>query len=215
MAARAESLALFGLPLSEPAMETNGAGDTVLTQWFERARFEDHGAKGVLLGLLGNEITVDRRSEAAFQPVSPPLSADDFENTAWAVALFERTNEERAKLGRPALPYNGDLQAFANQVTRDWTAVVQQNGMPAGEAIIDRANQQLSEIAPGSIVAYARRNVPLTAECKGPDPDDIVGFGINITAVLAPQRSLVYGVYGTYLIGRCGPAYSTITIFGQ
>jgi hypothetical protein len=28
----------------------------VLTQWFERARFEDHGAKGVLLGLLGNEV---------------------------------------------------------------------------------------------------------------------------------------------------------------
>jgi len=52
----AESLALFGLPLSEPAMETNAAGDTVLTQWFERARFEDHRAKGVLLGLLGNEV---------------------------------------------------------------------------------------------------------------------------------------------------------------
>ena len=51
-----ESLALFGLPLSEPAMETNTSGDRVLTQWFERARFEDHGAKGVLLGLLGNEV---------------------------------------------------------------------------------------------------------------------------------------------------------------
>ena len=53
----AESLALFGLPLSEPQMETNTSGDRVLTQWFERARFEDHGAKGVLLGLLGNEVS--------------------------------------------------------------------------------------------------------------------------------------------------------------
>jgi hypothetical protein len=52
----AESRALFGLPLSEPQLETNAAGDTVLTQWFERARFEDHGAQGVLLGLLGNEM---------------------------------------------------------------------------------------------------------------------------------------------------------------
>ncbi|HEY0607548.1 MAG TPA: hypothetical protein VGD58_31810 [Herpetosiphonaceae bacterium] len=51
-----ESLALFGLPLSEPQVETNSSGDTVLTQWFERARFEDHGANGVLLGLLGNEV---------------------------------------------------------------------------------------------------------------------------------------------------------------
>ena len=51
----AESIALFGLPISELQMETNSSGDTVPTQWFERARFEDHGAKGVLLGLLGNE----------------------------------------------------------------------------------------------------------------------------------------------------------------
>ncbi|GAC1544174.1 MAG: hypothetical protein NVS2B7_18340 [Herpetosiphon sp.] len=51
----AESLALFGLPLTYPRMETNPNGDTVLTQWFERARFEYHGAAGVLLGLLGNE----------------------------------------------------------------------------------------------------------------------------------------------------------------
>ena len=56
----AESLALFGLPLSEPAMETNASGDTVLTQWFERARFEYHPNNPdpykVLLGLLGTEL---------------------------------------------------------------------------------------------------------------------------------------------------------------
>ena len=61
-----ESLALFGLPLSEPAMETNTSGDRVLTQWFERARFEDHGVKGVLLGLLGNEV---RGGAAPVEPV--------------------------------------------------------------------------------------------------------------------------------------------------
>jgi len=55
-----ESLALFGLPLTEPRMETNASGDRVLTQWFERARFEWHPnnpeAFRVLLGLLGNEL---------------------------------------------------------------------------------------------------------------------------------------------------------------
>lgn len=40
-----ESLALFGLPLSEPTVETNASSDRVMTQWFERARFEDHGAE--------------------------------------------------------------------------------------------------------------------------------------------------------------------------
>ena len=53
------SLALFGLPLSELTVETNAAGDTVITQWFERARFEYHlnnpRQSRVLLGLLGNE----------------------------------------------------------------------------------------------------------------------------------------------------------------
>jgi hypothetical protein len=27
-----------------------------MTQWFERARFEDHGPQGVLLGLLANDL---------------------------------------------------------------------------------------------------------------------------------------------------------------
>lgn len=53
------SLALFGLPLTELKTETNSSGDTVLTQWFERSRFEWHPDKPepytVLLGLLGNE----------------------------------------------------------------------------------------------------------------------------------------------------------------
>ena len=52
-----QSLALFGFPITEPAMETNSSGDRVLTQWFERARFEYHPenppAYQVLLGRLG------------------------------------------------------------------------------------------------------------------------------------------------------------------
>jgi Tol biopolymer transport system component len=58
----AESLALFGLPLTEPRMETNAAGTTMLVQWFERARFEWHPDQPdqykVLLGLLGNQVSI-------------------------------------------------------------------------------------------------------------------------------------------------------------
>ncbi len=50
-----ESLALLGLPLTEASFEPNAAGDRVLTQWFERARLEDHGTGGVLQGLLNVE----------------------------------------------------------------------------------------------------------------------------------------------------------------
>jgi hypothetical protein len=56
----AESLALFGLPISPSVVETNGSGDTVETQWFERARFEYHPNNPdpykVELGLLGSEV---------------------------------------------------------------------------------------------------------------------------------------------------------------
>jgi hypothetical protein len=56
----AESLALFGMPLSEAQTETLADGQTYLVQWFERARFEVHpradGSSRVLLGLLGSEM---------------------------------------------------------------------------------------------------------------------------------------------------------------
>ncbi len=55
-----ESLGLFGLPLTQAALETNSSGDRVLTQYFERARFEYHpdnpAGQQVLLGRLGAEV---------------------------------------------------------------------------------------------------------------------------------------------------------------
>lgn len=69
----AESIALFGLPVSEPQQEVNAAdGKTYLTQWFERARMELHPENqppyNVLLGLLGNEV----RGGSTGQPAPTP-----------------------------------------------------------------------------------------------------------------------------------------------
>jgi len=59
-----ESLALFGYPISEPMMETNADGDTILTQYFERAVFEHHpdnpAAYQVLLRRVGAELLAER-----------------------------------------------------------------------------------------------------------------------------------------------------------
>ncbi|WP_110519782.1 ELWxxDGT repeat protein [Herpetosiphon llansteffanensis] len=64
------SLQLFGYPLTEPAMETNANGDTVLTQHFERARFEWHPNQPnqfkVLLGLVGKESQQARGGESSW-----------------------------------------------------------------------------------------------------------------------------------------------------
>ncbi len=71
-----ESLALFGLPISEAAVETGSDGQPYLTQWFERARFEVHPELGpdvVLLGLLGRETA---ESAPAPQPPAGDACAD-------------------------------------------------------------------------------------------------------------------------------------------
>lgn len=65
-----ESVALFGYPISPLQEETNSSGDTVPTQWFERARFELHDGDMVLLGLLGNELV--ELMEGPPEPPPPP-----------------------------------------------------------------------------------------------------------------------------------------------
>ncbi|MEO7913173.1 MAG: YbaY family lipoprotein [Roseiflexaceae bacterium] len=68
----AESLALFGLPLTEP-MTMTLEGQPFLVQWFERARFEWHpdntAAYRVLLGRLGVEVQSPPLDQT---PVAPP-----------------------------------------------------------------------------------------------------------------------------------------------
>lgn len=56
----AERTALWGLPLSPAQWETNSSGDRVIAQWFERARFEEHGGGTVLFGRLGAELALER-----------------------------------------------------------------------------------------------------------------------------------------------------------
>ncbi len=68
-------LTRFGYPLTEAFQEKSVVdGNTYLTQYFERARFEYHPEFAgteyeVLLGLLGVERTTSRTSEAPFRPV--------------------------------------------------------------------------------------------------------------------------------------------------
>src|SRR3954453_5010968 len=74
------SLALFGYPLTAPLTATNPAGDTVMTQWFERARFEYHPNEPdpfkVLLGLLGRE------------GLSTTPAPDQLTNTSWVLTML-------------------------------------------------------------------------------------------------------------------------------
>jgi hypothetical protein len=63
------SLALFGLPLTAAREEQSANGETLLTQWFERARFEWHpgnpSSQRIQLGLLGVELRAGRSQASA------------------------------------------------------------------------------------------------------------------------------------------------------
>jgi hypothetical protein len=91
----AESQALFGMPLSEPAMETNSSGATVLTQWFERTRFELHPENAppydVLLGLLGNEVAGGTPPAPVPQP--QPIDNQYFPLKPGTTFIYEGTSE--------------------------------------------------------------------------------------------------------------------------
>lgn len=66
-----ESLALFGLPLTEPAFEVNSSGDRVLTQWFERARLEDHSAQTPAAPILQGLLDLEAQTASTPPPAQP------------------------------------------------------------------------------------------------------------------------------------------------
>ncbi len=83
--AYARSLALFGLPLTVAQPETSSTGEQLITQWFERARFEWHpnnpSQSRVLLGLLGNETLA---LNATASPVGATMSSSVIDMAASA-----------------------------------------------------------------------------------------------------------------------------------
>ncbi len=85
-----ESLALFGLPLSDATPERGSDGQTYTVQWFERARFELHPENAppyhVLLGLLGREL-----SPTAAAPPAPPKASAPTRLVIDAIGLDYRT----------------------------------------------------------------------------------------------------------------------------
>lgn len=74
----AESLALFGLPISGVQTETLSDGKQYQVQWFERARFELHPENAapydVLLGLLGNETANTAQVPLSNEPRTPLIT---------------------------------------------------------------------------------------------------------------------------------------------
>ena len=116
-----ESLALFGLPISEAQMETSSDGNSYLTQWFERARFEFHPENkapyDVLLGLLGADLVRQQTPTPPPElPGIPPIQGACVQNAppaaegaqAW-VTVPEPTTESQFNSICARLIVNGQI----------------------------------------------------------------------------------------------------------
>ncbi|NJP06670.1 MAG: cellulase family glycosylhydrolase, partial [Chloroflexaceae bacterium] len=90
----AESLALFGLPLTPARPEVLEDGRSYTVQWFERARFEDHAEQGILFGLLGHQFN---GSLPSAEPWQNPIPADPPEPGGF----IEVSGSQLTRLGRP------------------------------------------------------------------------------------------------------------------
>lgn len=102
----------FGYPLTEEITED---GQTV--QYFERAVFEHHpdnpGGWQLLQRRLGADLTVDRRDEQPFQPVS----ASDDDNTRF----FPQTGHRLSHGFKTYWEQNGALRIFGYPITEEFT----------------------------------------------------------------------------------------------
>ncbi len=199
----AESLALFGLPLTEPTVETNPTdGKQYLTQWFERARFEYHPENAgtqyeVLLGLLSAE-------QAGPQPAPLPSGP-----TGQIATLLDWVNRTRADAGCSALTYNTTLAQVAqihtqDMASRDFFSHTGSDGRDSAQRVRDAgyryrmtAENLIAGIAsPEEAVAHWMASPGHRANLLNCDLRE-TGIGY----VDDPNDKLNYGVYWTQVFG--------------
>ncbi|WP_322487846.1 hypothetical protein [Chloroflexus sp.] len=184
----AQSLALFGYPLTAPYMERNANGDLVLTQWFERARFEWHpqnpARSRVLLGLLGRELYTVSQS---FPDLRGGRSVFGVEiNRGFGRA----TAAQLAELGADWVRYNGIRwdEVEPNPGARNWAALQQV------EADILAIN------AAGAVPMVIVRNAPVWAQAQPNKPcgpirtDALPAFAAFLNDLVARYSQPPYNV---------------------
>lgn len=220
-----ESLAFFGYPISEPQMETNADGDTVLTQWFERARFEWHPHNPepykVLLGRLGSEISQGRAHEAPFRPISPRWSVRD--GVELRAAALETLNRERSFYGFPPVRYRDDLQAVADQAALEWWQA--RRGGGDDNAVSDRWHAWFNQQSPRAGAILWSGNVPLKLRdvpCSMDMVDPDVGYGpldprayipaeYNPASLASSVTAITVGTTPVFE-GPCGPSVAIVFV---
>ena len=157
-----ESLALFGLPLSEPQMVPRANGEMIMSQWFERARFEWHPQNPepfkLLLGRLGAEVRGRAGNTAPLATsgitglitLGPLCPVERIENPCPDRPYQASVTVEQAQSGRPVTELTSGLDGrFVVALARGDYRLVPRN--PDGRAL-PRAEPVSVTVPPGSFV---------------------------------------------------------------
>lgn len=172
------SLMLFGLPLTAARNEIGSDGQSVLTQWFERARFEWHPANPtqyrVLLGLLGSE--VQQQTPAANASTRPTLFGAEIARGA-VTSVQARIRETRLNWVR----YNGVRwsEVESPEGVRYWDEL---SGVDQDLQAITAQGGQALVVVRGT-PAWAR--TATAAECGAIKPEALDAFANFMGALVA------------------------------
>jgi hypothetical protein len=178
----AESLALFGMPLSGLMTETLSDGKQYQVQWFERARFELHPENtapyDVLLGLLGNEVQpLQRDTIYDVKTIGPlitlyPLSSKTFDIQLKS-ARFEGKVSNDGTSPSPGNvfviaefsfynrgPSNISIQNYVFEVMYEDRTILSQRFIPRAQSCYFSGILRSSETATGCVSFEVKDNVP-------------------------------------------------------
>ena len=209
-------LFVFGYPLTKTYYEVSTDGNTYLTQYFERARFEYHPENSqpydVLLTLVGNEVTATRRSEAPFVPIANPNDGR---------AFFADTGHTLSGAFLDFWQKYGGLQNFGFPLSEQFTEKNSVDGKEYTVQYFERGRWELHpEIAdPNYAVLLGlmglerlnRLNVGAeyrAAETSPPTGEFIPGGGGGLVAV----KHIEYG-FNTFLVGgQTDGSYNNATV---
>jgi heat shock protein HslJ len=186
-----ESLALFGLPISDPMTEVI-EGRELTVQWFERARFELHPQNAppfnVLFGRLGAEL-----QGSAPQPPASPADPRLVSSSPWELVSFGPANAQLPARGNATLAFDG-TRASGNTGCNNFTG-----GYSATAANIT-FDALATTLALCTEDALAAQEQAILTGLAGQVGYTISGTRLTINA--ANGQQLVYRVAGTAALER-------------